>query len=148
MILSLVVQHLLAKPILHLPSQNFLPGISSLAYGAGVLFLVCVGAFLALKFLYGKNMFNRLGLGRQMIKIVDRFPLAPQRYILIIEVLGKFYLIGTTEQNINFLTQLNEEALAKEMGWMEQNHDGPASFTNYLNALSKRWKKNRKDVQE
>lgn len=148
MLLSLAAHHPLSKHAAHFSNQNFLPGISSLAYGVGVLFLVCVGAYLTIKFLYGKNVLNRLGLGKQLIKVVDRFPLSPQRYILVIEVLGKFYLLGVTDQNISFLTQLDEAAAAKEMGWMEQNHDAPASFTGYLNTLSKRWKKNRKESQE
>lgn len=122
-----------------------LSAVSSLAYAVGVLFLVCVGAYVTVKFLYGRGIGTPLGMGKRLIRVLDRFPLAPQRYLLIVEVGGKPYLLGVTEQTISFLTLLDSEALAKDIAWLDQNEGALTPFNAYLNALSRRWRKNKKE---
>jgi flagellar biogenesis protein FliO len=133
-------------PSATLPSSNpnLIPDISGLAYAVGVLFLVCVGAYVSIKLLYGKNAMNRLGFGKSLIHIVDRYPLSTHRFLLTIEIGGKYYLLGITEHSINLLTELDSEILAKDLNSLGQNA-GFAPFNAYLTALSQHWKKSKKE---
>lgn len=122
-----------------------LSSLSGLAYSAGMLLLICVLAFLALRFLYGRGPVSRSGFSRRFIQVIDRYPLAPQRFLLIIEVAGKMYLLGVTEHSITFLSPLDAEALSKDPAWLEQSPAGFAPFSSYLSSLSRRWKKTKGD---
>ena len=129
---------------LNLTPSMPMTGVSGAAYAVGVLVLVCVAAWLTVKFLYGRGPMNRFGFGKQLVRVVDRYQLAAQRYLLTVEIGGKYYLLGVTEQSINMLTQLDGDALAKDITWSGQNETG-IPFNTYLSALSRRWKRTRKE---
>ncbi len=125
--------------------SNPMSGVPGFAYAVGVLFLVCVGAYFTVKFLYGRGFQGRLGVGKRLIRVLDRYTLAAQRYLLVVEIGGKAYLIGVTEQQVTFLTPLDLEALAKDIAWMEQAQPNFTPFNSYLSAFSRRWKKDKKE---
>jgi len=127
-----------------LEAPNWHPGIGSFAYSVGVLVLICIGAYLTVRFLYGKGGFQgRFGMGKRLIRVLDRYTLGTQRFLVVVEVAGKVYLLGVSDQAINFLTALDSEALAKDIAWIEQNETNFTPFNSYLSALSRRWKKDK-----
>lgn len=40
------------------------------------------------------------------IKIIERTPISPKSQLIIVEIAGKFLLLGVTEQNINVIKEL------------------------------------------
>lgn len=125
-----------------------LSSLSHLTYSVGVLFIICVGAYFFLRFMYGRNVRGPLGPGKRLIRILDRFPLGPQRYLLIVEITGKVYLLGVTEQSVSFLTALDAEGFSKEIALLGQSDPNFIPFNSYLSALSRRWKKNKEGPVE
>jgi len=88
----------------------------------------------------GPQPLKKLG---KLIRVIDRYPLAPQRYLLIVEIAGKAYLLGITEQNVSLLTPLELDLLTKDVALNQPTDMGFAPLASYLSALSRRWKKDK-----
>lgn len=75
-----------------------------------VLVLVCVGAYLALRF--GLRRLYATG-ARGPIRVVARLPLEPRRTLYLIEVGGKTLLVGASESGpLTTLAELDPTAVA------------------------------------
>lgn len=119
-----------------------LSGIPTISTMVGGLFIVCIIAYFSLRLLYGKGALRNLGTSRQLIRILDRRQIAQNRTLLVIEIGGKVHFIGSTDQAFTYLSPVDAEALPKEPEWNGQ--ENPVPLNSYLNALSRRWKRNRK----
>jgi flagellar biosynthetic protein FliO len=84
-------------------SSGSLPGLGgSLALSLVSLGVVCLIAYLALKFL------SRRGLGRPNgpIKVLARCPLEPRRSLYVVETAGRSFLIGVGDGPMTMLAEL------------------------------------------
>ena len=84
-------------------SSGSLPGLGgSLAVSLVSLGVVCLLAYLALKFL------SRRGLGRPNgpIKVLARCPLEPCRALYVVETAGRSFLIGVGDGPMTMLAEL------------------------------------------
>ena len=99
------------------PTPNFLSAdTSSLDYSwmfmkvMAAMVLVCVGALLVIKYLLPRTHFVRRAQDSR-IEIVERFTLEPKKNLYILKVAKKLILLGTTENSLSSLLELDEPEL-------------------------------------
>lgn len=103
--------------------------------GSLVLVLACIFLF---SFLIKKSNLIRYGRHSNPIKLIATQPLTNKSRVQIIEVHGKQYLLGVSEQSVNLLEQL-EVAVKVDANDMQ----GAVPFTDILaNVLPNSGKKN------
>jgi len=95
--------------------------VSTLPTGYGVYLLqtilalgaVCLLAYVVLRFglnrLYGGS---RRGQS-QLLRVVERLPLDPRRSLYLVEVAGRYVLLGTGDSGVRFLTEVDGEGLSE-----------------------------------
>jgi flagellar biosynthetic protein FliO len=83
-------------------------GWGSLAMSFASLGLVCVLAWVALKWLAGR------GVGRAMgaIKILARCPLEPRRSVYLIETGGRCFLVGVGDGPMSLLAEVDRDKVS------------------------------------
>jgi len=78
----------------------------------GAMILVCLAAFVVIKYLLPRGQFLRRGRDSQ-IEILERFTLEPKKNLYILKVAQKMILLGTTDVSMNTLLELPETELKK-----------------------------------
>lgn len=80
-----------------------------------VLGIVCLLAYI-IKWTLPKSLYMR-GVNKSLIKIVDCFRLEPKKTLYIVEIEGKYLLLGSTDHCITPLTstQLDEDVIKKAL---------------------------------
>lgn len=80
------------------------------------LVIVCLLAYIIMKWALPKVV-NIRGGHKSIIKVIDYFRLEPKKTLYIIEVKGKYLLLGVTDHYISPLTttQLDEDEIKKEL---------------------------------
>ena len=110
--------------------ESILDGVLTL-----VIALIAVGLVLYLSYLFSRYL--AVGAAKvnksKNIKIVDRVVLGQDKMILIAKVGGKYYLIGSSTQSIQILTELDDKAVA-DISYSEKNSDN-ATFKNTLKGM-------------
>jgi len=80
-----------------------------------IIALLAVGVVLYLSYLFSRYL--AIGAAKinksKYIKIIDRIVLGQDRMILIALIGAKYYLIGSSAQSIQILTELDEKAMAE-----------------------------------
>ena len=93
-----------------------------------ILALIAVGAILYLSYLFSRYL--AVGAAKinksRYIKIVDRAVLGQDRMLLIAMIGEKYYLIGSSAQSINILTEIDDKNIAN-VTFLE-NTSGDSSF--------------------
>ncbi len=84
-------------------------GWGSLAMSFASLGVVCVVAYVALKWLAGR------GVGRAMgaVKVLARCPLEPRRSIYLIETAGRCFLVGVGDGPMSLLAEVDAAKVAE-----------------------------------
>ncbi len=100
-----------------------------MTYTGLILLIIIIGARL-----YKKYSLPHNGQAVSQIKIVARQALGPRQNVIVIVVENKKYLIGVTEQNINFLSDLGELG-PEEL--RELQVTGQDNFANVIQRLRK-----------
>lgn len=90
---------------------------------------VCVLAFLVLR--YGLPRLTGLQTQGNLVRVVTRFPLEPQKSLYIVEVAGKSLLLGVTSDRIDLLTQLDGEQI-EQLLEQESAKTPRLEFSKYL----------------
>lgn len=89
-------------------------GWESLALSFASLGVVCVVAFIALRFLAGRG----LGRATGAVKVLARCPLEPRRSVYLIETAGRCFLVGVGDGPMSLLAEVDgakvESAVAGE----------------------------------
>lgn len=67
--------------------------------------LVLVATWLATRWIGRKSQISQ---SSRNVKIIERTPIARDKYLAIIEVAGKFYLISVTTQNVQMMTEIED----------------------------------------
>jgi flagellar biogenesis protein FliO len=102
---------------------------------------VCFLAYFLLK-VFGKYLGQLPGAGtkKKMINIVDKTLVAPNKQICIVEVPGKTILIGITDNEINMLCELDDNAVTEFIEPAEVKEVAPSSAMSYLtDVFTKKW---------
>lgn len=103
--------------------------------GSLILVLACIFLF---AFLMKKSNLIRHGGNKNPIKVIAMQPLTNKSRVQIVEVYGKQYLLGVSEQSITLLDQLETSIKAAE----SEPQDVPSFATAFASILSKAGKKN------
>ncbi len=77
------------------------------------MILVCVTAYFGIKYLLPKASFIKKS-SRSEIEILERFPLEPRKNLYILKVDNRRVLIGTTENSVNSLLELEEKEFTRD----------------------------------
>ena len=97
--------------------------------------LVAVGAVLYLSYLFSRYL--AVGAAKinksKYVKIIDRVVLGQDRMILITMIGDKYYLIGSTAQSIQILTELNETDISKMQ--QDEKTAGSVDFKSTLKGI-------------
>jgi flagellar biosynthetic protein FliO len=86
-------------------------GWGSLAMSFASLGVVCVLAFVALKWLAGR------GVGRAggAVKVLARCPLEPRRSVYLIETAGRCFLVGVGDGPMSLLAEVDGAKIAENL---------------------------------
>lgn len=85
------------------------------------LLVITVAAWLLLRFIFKAS--KKTLKGEALVGVHLNVPILPGKYISLVEVLGKFFLLGITDESITLLSEVNDrewlnrilEALSKEL---------------------------------
>ena len=116
-----------ARVYLAKDAQSVHPGGNSILQLLGLLFifvLVLIAAWYVSKFIGNKTM---QGFGNKNINIIETFNMGNNKAIQIIRVANKYLAIGIGKEEINVLTELNEEDIILKSG-----DESNMSFTDIL----------------
>ena len=106
--------------------------------GSLILVLACIFLF---AFLMKKSNLLRHGGNKNPIKVIATQPLTNKSRVQIVEVYGKQYLLGVSEQSINLLEQIDSSSI--EQNEIQNDQVPPSLGTAFATVLSKaRNKKN------
>jgi len=136
-LMKAVLLSVISLPTFALEEMNKQPDFAiGTMLGSLILVLVCIFLF---AFLMKKSNLIRHGGNKNPIKVVAMQPLTNKSRIQIVEVYGKQYLLGVSEQSINLLDQLDTPIKAADSTVDIQS---PPSFAAALaSVLSKAGKK-------
>ena len=97
------------------PLSKLLPLILSLG-------LVCIVVLVLLPIFLSKTQpgARKSGASGPMMKIIDRQVLAPQKIICLVEVAGRYLLLGISDRQISTLTELDPAAVDARLAEKEQ----------------------------
>jgi flagellar biogenesis protein FliO len=73
---------------------------------------VCVLAYVILRVVLPR--LNVGAAGRSMVRVVERSALDPRRNLYVVEVTGRWLLIGTSEAGVHLVAELNAEKAEQE----------------------------------
>ena len=99
-----------------------------------IIALIAVGVILYLSYLFSRYL--AVGAARinksKYIKIVDRTVLGQDRMLLITQIGDKYYLIGSSSQTINILTEIDEKDIidTSYSGTLSGDPAGNSAFKN------------------
>jgi len=121
------------------PSQGDRESFAKPTYIMWVLFVILVVSLMALiilRLFYGKGIMMAGGASngkKNIIRILERQMIAPQKYLYIIEVTNKYYLIGVADNQITYLTELDSATISSNFpSGEEYPRDSAPVFQNYL----------------
>jgi flagellar protein FliO/FliZ len=102
-----------------------------------VLALVVIGIIL-LAWLFRKFMGSRLALGNpSFMRLINSIPLGDRRFISILKVGEKYYLLGISNSDIRNLAELDKEEVEKGLN-VEEQVAAEGGFAGILNMFQKR----------
>ena len=84
-------------------------GWGSLAMSFASLGLVCVLAYVALKWLAGRGVGRAVGA----VKVLARCPLEPRRSVYLIETAGRCFLVGVGDGPMSLLAEVDGAKVAE-----------------------------------
>ena len=84
------------------------------------IFAFVVGmAYFAARYLGGHFAQQRTGAGGQ---ILAHLPLGPNRSVCVVQMAGKCFLLGVTEQNITLLSELDDQEMIARLQREQEEH--------------------------
>ncbi len=136
-LIKLLFLSTLSLPVMALEETSKRPELEiGTMLGSLILVLACIFLF---AFLMKKSNLLRHGSHKNPIKIIATQPLTNKSRVQIIEVHGKQYLLGVSDQSINLLDQLETPIIDNESAMEVQST--PSFAAAFANVLSKAGKK-------
>lgn len=102
--------------------------------------LIIIGlAYVFTKYVVGRGKLGRMGTGKgQLIEVITRMPAGKEGQLLLVQVGGRYFLLGQTAAGITNLAEFTQEEAA---AWKDNGEppggEPPPSFGE---ALKKAWK--------
>lgn len=128
-------------------SEEFLTGGSSpigntgyLLYTLGILVIVCILAYFSVRFFYTRCGVVPFRQNKRLINLIEKFPLSPQKTLVVVQVGNKFLLLGVTDKEINILTQLEPEVIEAHSVMEERSIPSFNSYLSVINSVAKKFK--------
>jgi len=89
-----------------------MPGLGweSVALSFASLGVVCLVAWVALRFLAGRGV-GRLGAGAGAVRVLAKCPLEPRRAVYVLEAAGRCLLVGVGDGPMTVLAELDASKL-------------------------------------
>ncbi|MGV8124003.1 MAG: flagellar biosynthetic protein FliO [Candidatus Xenobiia bacterium LiM19] len=86
------------------------------------LIIITIVTYLALRYIYAKQglLPTSLKSSSKMIRIVERQMLQPQKAIYLVDVAGKYILIGISENRMQYLAEIERDLIEVRVSEMEQ----------------------------
>jgi flagellar biosynthetic protein FliO len=97
-----------------------------------VAVLVPVAAYYATRFLVGKTQTGNKKAG---MKLLDRLYLSRDKYILVVKIAGKGYVLGVTNQSVSPIDTLSQEQLSQYEQAPPASGGGSGTFSDRLKRL-------------
>jgi flagellar biosynthetic protein FliO len=113
--------------------------ISSFAQMILSLIVVCGLIYLTFRVILPK--IGGYQFSQSVIKIVEKVPLDAKKSLFVIEVGGRWMLIGTSETGVNLISQLNETEVAeieRKIALKSQNQTKGGTFADKLAEVLKK----------
>ena len=83
--------------------------------------VVCLLAFVLLR--WGAKWLYGAGRSGQRMRLVERLPLEPRRALYLVEVAGRRLVLGSSENGVTLLVELEPETVEKEASPTKTNED-------------------------
>ncbi|MDK2822098.1 MAG: flagellar protein FliO/FliZ [Clostridia bacterium] len=87
---------------------------------------VIILTYLGVKFFANRS--NALINSSEWMQILDQMPLGPNKGIYLVEIEGKGYVLGVTDQQINLITTIEEEKRMDELRGLSIAKHNPSKF--------------------
>lgn len=101
-----------------------------------VFVLILAAAYFTSRFVGTSTVTN---LKNRNIKVIETYKIAPNRFLQIVEISGKYIVIGVSKDNIEYLTELNADQIIKGDGEIT-----PLNFKDILNNVKNKKENNKK----
>lgn len=92
-----------------------------------VFVLILAAAYFTSKFVGTTTVTN---LKNRNFKVIETYKIAPNRFLQIIEVSGKYVVIGVSKDHIEYITELDADQVIKSDGEI-----APINFKDILNNI-------------
>ncbi len=101
-----------------------------------VLGIFGIGIYYIFKFISKKQglVFPHLNI----LKIITSIPVGTNRFIQVVEVGNKYYLIGSTESNVNLLSEITDKETLDRIKVLKNKEEkpvNPPTFGGFLNTI-------------
>jgi len=111
--------------------------MSKLVVTSIVLLFICLLAILILKLVYRGKIPGTAPLSRTpVLQVVAQMQLAPQKALHLVKVGEKYYLLGSSEKEINLLAELKSEELPAGLSQVESRNLAPVAAINWQTFLA------------
>jgi len=135
-LIQTVLLTVISLPVVALEETSKRPELAiGTMLGSLILVLACIFLF---AYLMKKSNFIRQGGSKNPIKIIATQPLTNKSRVQIVEVYGKQYVLGVSEQSINLLDQIDTPSVEQQA----ETQSVPSFATAFASVLSKAGKKN------
>jgi flagellar biogenesis protein FliO len=71
------------------------------------------------------------------IRMAAHFPLEPRKNLYIIQTGGEYFLVGTSESGVHYLTTLDPEHISATLS-QKEDHSTDSQFGNFMKAFTRR----------
>ena len=110
--------------------------------------VIVIGLMLLLLYFIRKAGLAKTGIQQnQLINIIDSRMVAPKKQVAVLKIGDEYIVVGITEQNINLLTTIENNAAIEQAIAASPSANGAASFS-FASALNKAMGKEKKTTQD
>jgi flagellar protein FliO/FliZ len=110
--------------------------------------VIVIGLMLLLLYFIRKAGLAKTGIQQnQLINIIDTRMVAPKKQVAVLKIGDEYIVVGITEQNINLLTTIENNAVIDQAIAASPNANGAASFS-FAHVLNKAIGKDKKTTQD
>ena len=96
---------------------------------------ICAGLLFMVRRLKRNGTAPKTMLANSGIRILSTQPIAPQRYISLVEIAGEVLALGVSESQITFLTRIENKEVVEKMAAERPEKKEPFSFLHCLQAV-------------
>ena len=112
--------------------SNNMPSIGGMVRSFAIVIGLIVLFFIFLKWRYGTS--RGLKGGKKYIQVLEHSVLGPKRYLYLVKVLDKLLVVGSTNDGLSLLCEM-DEAERKEL--LDKPVETKEGFSSFLNKISR-----------